>query len=46
VLTEKGELRRHVNNFVGHESIAFLHGLSTAIDEQATNTNHPAVSGG
>ena len=29
VLTEQGELRRHVNIFVGDESIAFLDGLST-----------------
>ena len=46
VLTEQGELRRHVNIFVGDESIAFLDGLSTAIDEEATITIVPAVSGG
>jgi molybdopterin converting factor small subunit len=46
VLTEQGELRRHVNIFVGDESIAFLDGLSTRIDEGATITIVPAVSGG
>jgi molybdopterin converting factor small subunit len=35
-----------VNIFVGDESIAFLDGLSTAIDEEATITIVPAVSGG
>ena len=29
VLTEQGALRRHVNVFVGDESIAFLDGLDT-----------------
>ena len=46
VLTEQGELRRHVNIFVGDESIAFLDGLGTAIDEGTTITIVPAVSGG
>jgi molybdopterin converting factor small subunit len=35
-----------VNIFVGDESIAFLDGLSTAVDEGATITIVPAVSGG
>jgi molybdopterin converting factor small subunit len=46
VLTEQGELRRHVNVFVGEESIRFLDGLATAVDEDATITIVPAVSGG
>ena len=46
VLTEQGELRRHVNVFVGEESIRFLDGLATAVDEGATITIVPAVSGG
>ena len=46
VLTEQGELRRHVNIFVGDESIRFLDGLQTAIDERTTITIVPAVSGG
>jgi sulfur-carrier protein len=46
VLTEQGELRRHVNVFVGDESIAFLDGLGTPVDDGTTITIVPAVSGG
>jgi molybdopterin converting factor small subunit len=46
VLTEQGELRRHVNVFVGEESIRFLDGLSTAVADGTTITIVPAVSGG
>ena len=46
VLTEQGELRRHVNIFVGEESIKFIDGLNTAVGEGATITIVPAVSGG
>jgi molybdopterin synthase sulfur carrier subunit len=46
VLTEQGELRRHVNVFVGDESIAFLDGLGTAVADGTTITIVPAVSGG
>jgi molybdopterin converting factor small subunit len=46
VLTEQGELRRHVNVFLGDESIAFLDGLDTAVTNGATITIGPAVSGG
>ena len=46
VLTEQGELRRHVNIFVGDESIAFLDGLNTALEEGTVITIVPAVSGG
>jgi molybdopterin synthase sulfur carrier subunit len=46
VLTEQGELRRHVNVFVGEESIRFLDGLETTVPEGATIMIVPAVSGG
>jgi molybdopterin synthase sulfur carrier subunit len=46
VLTEQGELRRHVNVFVGEESIRFLEGLSTPVADGTTITIVPAVSGG
>ena len=46
VLTEQGELRRHVNVFVGEESVKFMDGLSTPIEDGATITIVPAVSGG
>jgi sulfur-carrier protein len=46
VLTEQGELRRHVNVFVGDESIRFLDGLRTSVPDGATIMIVPAVSGG
>ncbi len=46
VLTEQGELRRHVNVFVGEESIRFLEGLHTPVSDGTTITIVPAVSGG
>jgi molybdopterin converting factor small subunit len=46
VLTEQGALRRHVNVFVGDESVKFLDGLATRIDDGTTITIVPAVSGG
>lgn len=46
VLTEQGELRRHVNVFVGEESIRFLDDLETTLADGATITIVPAVSGG
>lgn len=46
VLTEQGELRRHINVFVGEESIRFMSGLATAVDDGDTITIVPAVSGG
>ena len=46
VLTEQGELRRHVNVFVGEESIKFIDGLNTTVSDGTTITIVPAVSGG
>lgn len=46
VLTEQGEVRRHVNVFVGDESIRFMDGLETTLRDGATITIVPAVSGG
>jgi MoaD family protein len=46
VLTEQGELRQHVNVFVGDESIRFLDGLDTPVSDGETITIVPAVSGG
>lgn len=46
ILTEQGAVRQHVNIFVGDESIRFLHGLATTIDDGDTITIVPAVSGG
>jgi molybdopterin synthase sulfur carrier subunit len=46
VLDERGELRPHVNVFVGQESIRFSGGLDSAVSEGGTITIVPAVSGG
>ncbi|MGI8497528.1 MAG: ubiquitin-like small modifier protein 1 [Gemmatimonadaceae bacterium] len=46
VLTEQGELRQHVNVFVGEESIRSMEGLATIVPDGATITIVPAVSGG
>ena len=46
VLTERGEVRQHVNVFVGKESIRFTGGLATPVPEGAEVWIVPAVSGG
>jgi molybdopterin converting factor small subunit len=46
VLTETGEVREHVQVFVGYESIRFTGGLATAVPEDVEIHIVPAVSGG
>ena len=46
VLTEQGEVRQHVNVFVGDESIRFTGGLNTPVEEGVEVAIVPAVSGG
>lgn len=46
VLTERGEVRPHVNVFVGEESIRFAKGLATPLFEGCEISILPAVSGG
>jgi molybdopterin synthase sulfur carrier subunit len=46
VMDELGEVRPHVNVFVGVESIRFSGGLATALEPGAEITIVPAVSGG
>lgn len=46
VLTETGDVREHVQLFVGFESIRFTGGLATAVPENIEITIVPAVSGG
>jgi molybdopterin converting factor small subunit len=46
VLTERGEVRPHVNVFVGEESIRYSGGLGTPLPDQAEISIVPAVSGG
>jgi molybdopterin converting factor small subunit len=46
ILTERGELRPHVNIFVGAEHIGFLGGLDAPLPAGAVVSVVPAVSGG
>jgi molybdopterin converting factor small subunit len=46
VLTERGEVRPHVNVFVGSESIRFMQGLHTPLTPGARILIVAAVSGG
>lgn len=46
VLTERGEVRKHVNIFVDGESIRDADGLRTRVREGAEIVILPAVSGG
>jgi sulfur-carrier protein len=46
ILTEQGQLRRHVNVFVGDESIRYAGGLAAPVADGAVVTILPAVSGG
>lgn len=46
IVTERGELRPHVNVFVGRESIRWSGGLATPVPADAVISVIPAVSGG
>jgi molybdopterin converting factor small subunit len=46
VVTEQGELRPHVNVFVGEENSRFIGGLEASVPDGSTITILPAVSGG
>lgn len=46
VVTETGEVRRHVNIFVGDESIRYTGGLGTPLEDGYEISIIPAVSGG
>ncbi|HEX9204160.1 MAG TPA: MoaD/ThiS family protein, partial [Vicinamibacteria bacterium] len=46
ILNERGELRPHVNVFVGSENVRDLNGLATRLPEGAELFILPAVSGG
>jgi molybdopterin converting factor small subunit len=46
VLDEQGEVRPHVNVFVGEECVRFGDGLSTRLPEDCEIAILPAVSGG
>ena len=46
VMDERGDLRPHVNVFVGDQNIRFLDGLKTELTEGSTVLILAAVSGG
>jgi sulfur-carrier protein len=46
VLTETGEIRRHVNIFVVNEDIRYSGGLATAVRDRSEVSIVPAISGG
>ena len=46
IVDEQGEVRKHINIFVGSESIRFADGLKTPVPEGSEVLIVPAVSGG
>lgn len=46
VMTERGEVRQHVNVFIGDESIRDAQGLASPVPPGSEITILPAVSGG
>ncbi len=46
VVTEQGEVRPHINIFVGDENIRYSGGLATQLTTDAVISIVPAVSGG
>ena len=46
IATEQGQIRRHINIFVGNEDIRYTGGLSTAVVDGCEISIVPAVSGG
>jgi molybdopterin synthase sulfur carrier subunit len=46
ILTEEGQIREHINIFVGNASVRFAEGLATPIPDSAEISIIPAISGG
>ncbi|HEX4595321.1 MAG TPA: ubiquitin-like small modifier protein 1 [Bryobacteraceae bacterium] len=46
VATEQGEVREHINIFLGNENIRYLDGLATPVPDGSEITIVPAISGG
>ena len=46
IVDEQGQVRQHINVFVGNECIRFTGGLSTQVPDGAELLIVPAVSGG
>lgn len=46
IATEQGQVREHINIFVGDENIRYTGGLATPVGSGAEITIVPAISGG
>jgi sulfur-carrier protein len=46
VVTEQGQIREHINLFVGNEDVRYTGGLTTPISPGAEISIVPAISGG
>jgi molybdopterin synthase sulfur carrier subunit len=46
IATEQGEIREHVNIFIGNENTRYLDGLATPLSDAAEISIVPAISGG
>ena len=46
LVNEQGQVRQHINIFVGNENIRYTGGLATPIVEESEISIVPAVSGG
>ena len=46
VLTEEGQIREHINIFIGNESVRYAEGLATPLPASAEISIIPAISGG
>ena len=46
IITEQGQVRTHINIFVGDENIRYLGGLAARVPSDAVISIIPAVSGG
>ncbi|HMD98149.1 MAG TPA: ubiquitin-like small modifier protein 1 [Terriglobia bacterium] len=46
VVTEQGQIREHINLFVGNEDVRYTGGLTTPVSPGAEISIVPAISGG
>jgi molybdopterin synthase sulfur carrier subunit len=46
IATEQGQIRQHINIFIGDENVRYTGGLASAVPERCTISIVPAVSGG
>lgn len=46
IATEQGEVRQHVNIFIGDENVRYTGGLASSLNDGCTISIVPAVSGG